>query len=73
MAQFWDYRVVRKKESNGSMAFGIHEVFYDKHGKPRFCSNRPIELMNENIRGLRTFAFQIMKAFDKPILRYEDF
>jgi hypothetical protein len=55
------------------MAFGIHEVFYDKHGKPRFCSNRPIELMNENIRGLRTFAFQIMKAFDKPILRYEDF
>lgn len=73
MAQFWDYRVVRKKEPNGSMIFGVHEVFYNKHGKPQFCSSRPIEPMNENISGLRTSVCQMMKAFDKPILRYEDF
>jgi hypothetical protein len=55
------------------MIFGVHEVFYNKHGKPQFCSSRPIEPMNENISGLRTSVCQMMKAFDKPILRYEDF
>lgn len=73
MAQLWDYRVVRKKEDNGSMTFGIHEVFYDKHGKPQFCSNRSMEPTGESIRDLRASVVQMMKAFNKPILRYEDF
>lgn len=73
MPQQWSYRVVRKKEDSGEVSFGIHEVYYDKHGKPQFCSNGSIEPIGESVRALKTELSRMQKAFCQPILKYEDF
>ncbi len=69
----WDYRVVRKKEATGEITFNIHEVYYNKHGKPEFCSGGPMEPSAESVQELRTQVIRMLKAIDKPILRSEDF
>jgi hypothetical protein len=69
----WNYRVVRKKESNGTRTYGIYEVYYSKNGKPEFCSSCPITPTGDNVRELKTSVIQMLKAFDKPVLKYEDF
>lgn len=69
----WDYRVVRKKLPNGEVVFGIHEVYYDKHKNPQYCSNGPMEPTGESIRELRAELARMLKALEKPILKHEDF
>lgn len=73
MSQLWNFRVLRKKEENGAISYGIYEVYYDKHGNPQYCSNSSMEPKEENVRDLKTQIIQMLKAFDKPILKHEDF
>lgn len=73
MSRLWDYRVVRKKQQNGEIVFGIHEVYYDKHGNPEYCSNSSMEPSGESVRQLHSDLHFMAKAFNKPILKYEDF
>ncbi len=35
----WNYRIVKYGESGAG--FGLHEVFYDKNGKPEMMSMEP--------------------------------
>jgi hypothetical protein len=69
----WNYRVVRKQEKNGTTSFAIHEVYYDKNGKPFLCSALPERIVNDDLNELKTNILRFLKAFSKPILNYEDF
>lgn len=69
----WNYRVVRKRTATGEIVFGIHEVYYDGSGNPAFCSDGSIEPGGESIRDLRANLTNMLKALNKPILKFEDF
>lgn len=68
-----NYRIVRKQLPSGEKLFNLHEVFYDKHGNPEFCSGNVIKHSSEDIKELRALLICLFKALDKPALKYEDF
>lgn len=69
----WNYRVVRRRnERGGGFTYGIHEVYYNKHGHVSMCSAAPEPVVGSVPTELRT-AFNLMrKALDQPFVEYED-
>ena len=39
----WNYRVVRRRAPNGDIYYGLHEVYYDQHGKIELWCETPDE------------------------------
>ena len=68
----WNYRIVKTK---GSLydEYEIREVFYDEIGNPTFCIDEPSCPYGETIEELKEDYELMKKAFDKPVLNYEDF
>jgi len=64
----WNYRVVQTLD--GSL--GIHEVYYDKHGKINGWSEGPISICVDEEEGIDAIKWDLkhMKlALKKPVLR----
>lgn len=72
MGHLWNYRVVRRL-NNDTPEFGIHEVYYAKNGLPTACSADPITVTRSSVNELRAELQAMLKAFNKPILKMEDF
>jgi|LakMenEpi03Aug12_release.lakeMendotaPanAssembly.Ray.scaffolds.fasta_scaffold3622744_1 hypothetical protein len=68
-----NYRLVRKSTPSGENTFNIHEVFYSKHGNPEYCSGQQLKNSTDDINEIRTLLIKLLKALDKPVLKYEDF
>jgi len=43
----WNYRMIRTKE-NETYVYHVHEVYYDKNGKPKSWSENPITPYGES-------------------------
>lgn len=67
----WNYRIVKKIENNECF-YGIHEVYYHKDGSFRTCTVNPIEPFGETVDELKKDIELMMKAFELPVLNYEE-
>ncbi len=67
----WNYRVMAK-EYEGEIYFDIHEVYYDKKGKPDGCTANPVSVGGYNKKGIKWTLKMMKKATKKPILWYGD-
>ncbi len=54
-------------------SFGIHEVYYNKNGKPKMYSENHMCPHGETLDELRSDIEFMLKAFEKTILTPEDF
>jgi hypothetical protein len=65
----WNYRVLEHEEG-----FAIHDVFYNKNNKPESYGTDPVYLgWYDNCEDLKSDLNLILKALDKPVLKYSDF
>lgn len=73
----WNYRVVRKKhtwrhpdarEEQSSYSYGIHEAYYDQHGKVGMITEEAVGPYGETIEELRYAWVMMAEAFGQPIL-----
>lgn len=79
----WNARIVKKKAhwvklSNGKKMwipaiYGIHEVYYNKRGKPDGCTIDAMDITGESVEDCKVLFDLYAKAFDKSVLKYEDF
>ena len=69
----WNYRIIEHKNFDGTSWFAIHEVHYNSQGKPEYCSEGPCSSHGEDIESLTIDMQYMMEAFNKPVLRYNDF
>lgn len=69
----WNYRMIEHTNRDGSSWFAIHEVYYNDLGVPQYCSEGPCSAHGEDTETLITDMQYMMKALNKPTLRYDDF
>jgi len=68
----WNYRVVEHQYDDEESGYRIHEVYYDKD-VPVAITEAGIDLSGYSLDDLKS-SFELIKlAFDKPVLKYEDF
>jgi hypothetical protein len=77
---FWNHRVVRhrvqRSESLSGFSLAIHEAHYESKKsktKPGSITESPVGVWGENKTELRATLKRMLKALDKPILKYDDF
>lgn len=68
----WNYRVLAHKQFD-EIHFYIHEVYYDKDGKPDGYTERPVIVNSDSIKGMRWVTNRMKEALSKPILKIWDF
>jgi hypothetical protein len=70
----WNYRVIRTRDlATGELSYAIHEVYYDKHGKPTSCTEASIAPFGETPEELKRCLELMAFALKKPVLDFEDF
>lgn len=68
----WNYRIMKRKNSQGEFEYGIYEVYYDDQGK---VSNWPLESMTPvcpSPEGLKHEMHIMLDAFNKETLDYKE-
>lgn len=68
----WNYRVICRVHQ-GETFYAIHEVFYDKKGKPGSVTQEPSYPQGETKNELRRDFRHYQQALTRPILEYDDF
>lgn len=70
----WNYRVIRFCDlTTGDCTYAVHEVYYDKCGKPTSCTEASIAPFGETPEELKRCLELMAFAFKKPVLDFEDF
>ena len=67
----WNYRVMKHKLNESESFYGIHEVYYNRNGKPDGWSKDSITPERESPQELKEDLEMMIKAFDKPVLNYD--
>ena len=75
----WNYRVVSRPfpySPDTGREYGIHEAYYnDGETEPHSITTDAVEVCcdeEEGVEVLREILKRMLKALDKPIVRYED-
>ena len=68
----WNYRVLAVKDGN-DWYFQIHEVHYDKAGKPNGHSRNWVGVGSSNPKDLKLVLGKMEECLSKPILSYDNF
>lgn len=68
----WNYRVIKHTE-NGETYCAIHEVYYDKKGKPEWVTKEPEPVLDDTPEGIKQQLEWMLLALKEPTLNYEDF
>lgn len=69
----WTYRVVKRMFA-GENSFGIYEAYDDGDiNKPHSITELPVDCCGGTLDELRENYKLVAKAFDLPVLNYEDF
>lgn len=69
----WNYRVLTT-EYQGVVEYSLHEVYYNEKGEPTSCTVEPVTpYSSEGLEDFKLSMQLMMYAFDKPVLKYEDF
>lgn len=67
----WNYRVMKRSFQNEDQ-YAIYEVYYDKHDKIKMWSSEPIYICGESLEELVKDFQLYAKAFEQPILDYNE-
>lgn len=72
----WNYRIIRhvKEEPSGGHYewFSIHEVYYDKDGKPNGCTVDPVGPTGDTAEEVRRALLMMLSDTGKPVLDYDE-
>jgi len=68
----WNYRVLALKDGD-YWYFQIHEVYYDKDGKPNGYSANCVGVGSSSLKDLEFVLDQMEECLSKPILSYDNF
>jgi len=77
----WNYRVLKHVDKvSASLAYtdneyiwyAIHGVYYDEEGNLDSCGVEPDILHGDSVDDLREVFYMALKAFDKPVINYDD-
>ena len=68
----WNYRVVKRTHDTDTDTFALHAC-YDENNEPRAITRKPIYVLGTTLEELKEDYDMQRKAFEKPILTYEDF
>ena len=69
----WNYRVVSYTDVEGETHLGIHEVYYDKDGRPSMYTESAMAPYGETLEELTKDLEHMRVALTKPVLTEEDF
>lgn len=67
----WNYRIMAH-EHKGEVTLIIHEVYYDKKGKPNSYSEPPATFRGDSQQELFEVVGLMTRCFNRPILWYGD-
>lgn len=68
----WNYRVVKKRLSDGTETFGIHEVYYDADGKVNAYTEVTMAAYGETLEEFREDIKRHLEALERPVLTQDD-
>ena len=68
----WNHRVLAHKDGD-EMFFQIHEVYYDKKGKPNSYTANGVSVGAESIEGIYWVLEKMKECANKPILLEDGF
>ncbi len=78
----WNYRILKHVDDagifkahypDGIIWYGIHEVYYDKNGEPDSCTEKPCDVVQEDLNFIKTDLKMMLEATSKPVLNYSLF
>lgn len=67
----WNYRVIHHSEFE-IHSYNIHEVYYE-NDIPHSCTEDPCSPWGETAAEFRSDIDAMLKAFDLPVLEYDNF
>lgn len=68
----WNYRIMKKKNSEGSFDFGIYEVYYDENGKVSSWTQESMTPVCSSSDDLEYEIKVMMEAFKKETLEFKE-
>lgn len=68
----WNHRLIAHEDGDETY-FQIHEVYYNKKGKPNGLTKEGISIGSDSIKGIKWTLKMMKKCLKKPILSYKDF
>ena len=68
----WNHRVLAHKDGD-DIWFSIHEVYYDKDGKPNNYTANGVSVGGNSIKDLSWALDKMKECLNKPILSAENF
>ena len=68
----WNHRLLAHKDGD-EMYFQIHEVYYDKEGKPDGYTANGVSVGAESLDGINWVLDKMKECLEKPILSVENF
>lgn len=68
----WNYRIV-KHVGRFDEYYQIHEAYYDKGDKAHSITRDATKPIGDTVTELKADLKAMLKAFDKPVLNYDDF
>jgi len=67
-SKMWDYRVVRQTTENGNEWLSVQEVYYDDETQEPMAHTMDLEVVGDNISGLRKQLQSMLWCLDKEIV-----
>lgn len=68
----WNYRIMKKKNSEGSFEYGIYEVYYDENGNVSSWAKESLTPVCMSSDDLQYEKKVMMEAFKKDTLEYKE-
>lgn len=69
----WNYRVLRQRTPDGDTHLQIHEVYYNKKGRPYAATENGIAVGGATRKEMQREIERMRRALSKPILDFELF
>ena len=68
----WNHRILAHENGN-DMFFQIHEVYYDKSGKPDSYTKNGVSVGAESLEGMKWVLKKMKDCVNKPVLLADGF
>lgn len=66
----WNYRIMKRKNSEGTFEYGIYEVYYDENGKVSSWTQESLTPVCSSSNDLEYEMKFMMEAFKNDTLEY---
>ncbi len=70
---YWNHRVIRHKELDGTYYYAIHEVHYEDNDQPHSMTENAVKVGGDNIKERFQTLSMMGTACMKPVIDAEDF